>query len=165
MNLLTAAFEYSAATTSSGQAAPNAGAFIPVAVSVLALALAVYIAVAFTRRQRNASERGISLAQDPQLRLEPYREMSITAPGRRRVGGATHLVLENRGQSEAFNVQAQILQWDSQRRRKMSFPSIKKGGRGSLGVLENKVRYVEVEAQWETVDGKTVKRRLKWPRG
>jgi len=90
--------------------------------------------------------------------------MSIAAPGRRAVGGTPHLVLDNHGQSEALNVQVQILQWDSRRRQKMRFPSIKKDGRRDLGVLQSKVRYVEVLAQWETIDGKAVKRRLKWNR-
>lgn len=58
----------------------------------------------------------------------------------------------------------QILQWDSQQRQNMRFASIPKGGRGDLGVLQSKVRYVEVLARWETVDGKPVKRRLRWNR-
>lgn len=162
MNLL-APFALSASTTSE-QTAPDAGAVVLVIVAVLTLLLAGYGAFAYTRRQRNADERAVSLAHDPQLRLGTYKTMSIAAPGRRAVGGEPHLVLDNHGQSDALGVQVQILQWDSQRRQKMRFPSIKKGGRGDLGVLQSKVRYVEVLAQWETIDGKAVKRRLRWNR-
>lgn len=153
------------AATTSDQTAPDAGAVVVVIVAVVTLFLAAFVAVAYTRRQRNADERAVSLAHDPQLRLATYKEMSIAAPGRRPVGGAPHLVLENRGQSEALNVEVQVLQWDSQRRRKMLIPLIKKGGREDLGLLPSKVRYVEVLAQWETIDGKSVKRTLKWNRG
>lgn len=153
------------AVTTSEQTAPDPGAVVQVIAAVVTVILAVFIAVVYTRRQRNADERAVSLAHDPQLRLGTENEMSISVPGRRSVGGAPHLVLNNRGQSEALNVEVQILQWDSQRRRKMLFPSIKKGGRGDLGVLQSQVRYVEVLAQWETIDGKSVKRTLKWKRG
>ena len=166
MNLLasSAPAPFSASTTSE-QAGPDVGAVVLVIVGVLTLVLAVFIAIAYTRRQRDADERAVSLAHDPQLRLGTFKTMSISAPGRRAVGGTPHLVVNNHGQSEALNVQLRVLQWDSQRRRKMRFSSISKGGRGDLGVLRPEVRYVEVHAQWETIDGKPVKRRLKWTRG
>lgn len=165
MNLLTPfALAHFAASTTSEQAAPDASTVVLVVVGVLTLLLAVFIAFVYTRRQRDADERAVSLAHDPQLRLGTYNTMSIAAPGRRAVGGTPHLVLDNHGQSEALNVQVQILQWDSQRRQEMHFSSIKKGRRGNLGVLHSKVRYVEVLAQWETFDGKPVKRRLRWNR-
>lgn len=166
MNPLTpTALGHFATSTTSEQTAPDAGAVVLVIVGVLTLLLTVYIALIYTRRQRDADERAVSLAHDPQLRLGTYKTMSIAAPGRRAVGGTPHLVLDNKGQSEALNVHVQILQWDSKQRREMKFASIAKGGRGDLGVLQSKVRYVEVLVHWETLDGKSVKRRLQWNRG
>jgi hypothetical protein len=161
LTILTTATDLLASTTEQATGT-NIGDTILVVVGVIALIASIWGLVAYTRRQRNADERSVSLAHDPQLRLEPYKTMSITAPGQPTVGGTVHLVLCNRGQSEAYNIRVKILQWDRREQRTMHLDSIDKNKRGSLGVLHKHVRFVEADVTWETVDGKTIRRKLTW---